>query len=121
MREPNLSLRVAHTLRPVEKWVATGPDRNHIKVAAARLAGKINPDLCEREYDELIAVLLGKIRRTITLVARELQARDVFPRGSEPGQAPYKFGPQFTPTRLMLTKGVFRMHYPFQPRGDLQG
>ena len=67
------------------KWVATGPNKNHIKIAATRLAKKLDVDLCEREYEALIRVLLGKIRRTRTPVLEELQARDVFPRGPEPG------------------------------------
>ena len=67
------------------RWVATGPNRNHIKVAATGLAKRVNRGFCEREHDELISVLLGRIRRAMTPVAWELQAKDVSPRGPEPG------------------------------------
>ena len=77
------------------KWRSEDVCRNHIASAATRLSDKINVKLCHDQYDELISVRLGKIRRTMTPVAGELQARCVFPRGPEPGCAPHKFGPNF--------------------------
>ena len=101
------------------KWVSEGMCRNHIAIAATRLSEKIDVKLCHDQYDELISVRLGKIRRTMTPVVGELQARCVFPRGPEPGCAPHKFGPQFPPTRFLLTGVVFRMPYPEHPPGHL--
>ena len=82
--------RHRETLRLDKSWVATGPNKNYIKVAATGLAkglrkGDTGLEFAEQEYDALIKVLLGRIRRTMTPVAGELQARDVFPRGPEPG------------------------------------
>ena len=54
MREPNLSLRVAHTLRPVEKWVATGPDANWVKLRASMLATGVNVKAAKAAYTPLI-------------------------------------------------------------------
>ena len=89
-RSPHTRL---HDVMPKDaKWVA---GKNHITIAATRLAQKIDFPLCLDEYDKLIAVRLGKIRRTMTPVAGELLARCVFPRGPEPGCAPHKFGPNF--------------------------
>ena len=112
-------IRRRQTLDIDDKWVATGPNKNLIKIAATRLAKKIDVDLCEKEYEALIQVLLGKIRRTMTPVLGELQARDVFPRGPEPGEAPTQVRPQFSPTRFMLTEVGFRVRYPLQPPGHL--
>ena len=77
--------RRAHEMAVDPMWVATGPNRNHRKVAATGLAKRVNLGFAEREYDELIKVLLGRIRRTTTPVAWELRAEDVSPRGLEPG------------------------------------
>ena len=113
-------IRRRQTLDVDPQWVATGPNKNLIKIAATRLAKKIDLNLCEQEYEALIQVFLGKIRRTMTPVFGELPARDMFPRGPEPGEAPTQVRPQFSPTRFMLTEVGFRMHYPVQPRGYLQ-
>ena len=67
-----------------QQWVATGPGRNYIKVEATRLSRGTNLKLAEQEYEELVQVLLGNSRQTMTPVAGEFQARYVF-HGGEPG------------------------------------
>ena len=76
--------RVRQLLEVGPQWVATGPGRNYIKVAATRLSKEINLKLAEQEYEELVQVLLGNSRQTMTPVAGEFQARCVF-HGGEPG------------------------------------
>ena len=44
------------------QWVATGPGRNYIKVAATRLGKGTNLKLAEQEYEE---VVIGEGRRMI--------------------------------------------------------
>ena len=112
-------IRRHHKLNVDPKWVATGPNKNRITIEATSLAKRIDLNLCEKEYEALIQVLLGKIRRTMTPVLGELQARDMFPRGPEPGEAPSQVRPQFSPTRFMLTEVGFRVRYPLQPPGHL--
>jgi len=81
-RSPHPRVRERLVVGP--KWVATGPGRNYIKVAATRLSKVINLKLAEQEYEELVQVLLGNSRQTMTPVAGEFQARYVF-HGGEPG------------------------------------
>ena len=76
--------RCREDLEVGEQWVATGPGRNYIQVAATRLSKGTNLKLAEQEYEEVVQVLLGNSRQTMTPVAGEFQARYVF-HGGEPG------------------------------------
>ena len=76
--------RVREQLEVGLQWVATGPGRNYIKVAATRLSKGINLKLAEQGYEELVLVLLGNSRQTMTPGAGEFQARYVS-HGGEPG------------------------------------
>ena len=56
--------RHREALRVDKSWVTQGPKKNYIKVAATSLAkglrkGDTGIEFAEREYDELIKVLLG--------------------------------------------------------------
>ena len=56
--------RHREALRVDKSWVTQGPNKNYIKVAATSLAkglrkGDTGLEFAEREYDELIKVLLG--------------------------------------------------------------
>ena len=66
------------------KWVATGPGKNYIQVAATRLSRGNNLRFAEQEYEEVVQVLLGNSRQTMTPVAGEFLARYVS-HGGEPG------------------------------------
>ena len=81
-RSPHPRVRERFVVGP--KWVKEGTGRNYIQVAATCLAKGIDLKLREKEYEELVQVLLGNSRQTMTPVAGEFLARYVS-HGGEPG------------------------------------
>ena len=86
------------------KWVKEGPGRNYIQVAATRLSKEIDLKLCEKEYEELVQVLLGNSRQTMTPVAGEFLARYVS-HGGGARVGPTQVRPQFRPNRFYGYRG----------------